>query len=257
MSDNVIEINNLSSVFGKKIVHQDLNLSIKRGEVLGLVGGSGSGKTTLLREVIMLNKPTSGEIKVFGQILAKTNAAQQLALRQRWGMMFQQGALFTSLTVLENVCFPLKEFTDLSDALIQEVGLYKLSMANFPLESVNCYPSELSGGMVKRAALARAIVQDAEILFLDEPTAGLDPESAAALDSLILSLKHSLELTIVIVTHDLDTLWRVTDRVAFLGEKKVLAVDNMHNLSNHEHPMLKAYFSGPRGRAASPIEKER
>lgn len=247
-----IEITNLSTVFGKNVVHQDLNLQIERGEILGLVGGSGSGKTTLVREILMLTRPAAGSIHVFGQDILSASSKQQLQLRQHWGMMFQHGALFSSMTVLENVCFPLREFTKLSLAMVQEIALYKLSLAKFPLDLVHLYPAELSGGMIKRVALARAIVQDAEILFLDEPTAGLDPTSAAGLDELVLHLKKLLGLTIVVITHDVDTLWRVTDRVAFLGEKRVLAIDTMQNLHTNPHPLLQAYFSGPRGRAATP-----
>ena len=249
-TDTIVRIRDLKTSFGDNIIHEHVDLDIKKGEILGIVGGSGSGKTTLLREIIMLQKPAAGLITVYGQDILLASVKQQKQLRQRWGMMFQQGALFTSLTVLENICFPLREFTQLSDALIKEVALLKLKMANFPLDLAHLYPAELSGGMLKRAALARAIAQDAKLLFLDEPTAGLDPETAGALDELVKRLRDYLGLTIVIVTHDLDTLWQITDRVAFLGEKRVLAVDTIKKLSTSTHPLLKAYFQGPRARSA-------
>ncbi len=244
-TDIIIRIRDLKTSFAEHIVHEHLDLDVRKGEILGIVGGSGSGKTTLMREIIMLQKPTAGSITVYEQDVLAASERQQKQLCQRWGVMFQQGALFTSLTVLENVCFPLQEFTQLSAELIKEIALLKLKMANFPLNSAGLYPAELSGGMLKRAALARAIVQDAELLFLDEPTSGLDPETAGAFDELVRRLRDSLELTIVIVTHDLDTLWQITDRVAFLGEKRVLAIDSIENLSKSAHPLLKAYFQRP------------
>jgi phospholipid/cholesterol/gamma-HCH transport system ATP-binding protein len=241
--ETVIDIQNVQTEFDGHVIHQALNLSIYRGEILGLMGGSGSGKTTLLRTIMMLIKPTSGTIHLLGHPILKISRLESLLLKQRLGVLFQHGALFTSMTVLENVSFPLKEYTQMSPKLIEEIALYKLAMTNFPLNLVHLYPSELSGGMVKRAALARAIVQDAEILFLDEPTAGLDPESAAILDELILSLKKWLGLTIVVITHDRDTLWNVTDRVAFLGEKRVILVDTMEQLQLEKHPLVQSYFS--------------
>jgi len=247
----IIDIVNLNTVFGQSIVHENLNLQIYKGEVLGIVGGSGSGKTTLIREILMLTKPKSGSINVLNKDLASLSVVEQQKLSQNWAMMFQDGALFTSLTVLENVSFPLQEFTQLRPSLIREIALYKLSMVKFPLDLADLYLSELSGGMIKRAALARAIALDAQILFLDEPTAGLDPESAASLDELILHLKNLLKLTVIIITHDIDTLWRVTDRVAFIGEKRVLAIDSIDKLCMSSHPLLQAYFTGPRGRVAA------
>ena len=244
----MIEVNNLRSCFGSTVIHEDLDLSVKRQEVLALVGGSGAGKTTLIRQILTLLQPAAGSIKVFGENIHKCSSKEQLKVKHRWGVMFQQGALFSALTVLENTCFPLQEFTHLSDAVIEELAMLKISMAKFPLEAVNKYPSELSGGMLKRAALARAIVMDPELLFLDEPTSGLDPNSAAALDELILSLKNTLGLTVVVITHDLDSLWKVADRVAFLGEKKVIAVGTMPELLRSTHPLLVDYFQGPRGR---------
>lgn len=244
-----IEIRDLKNQFGDHVIHQDLNLTIERGEILGIVGGSGCGKTTLLRAILLLLRPTAGSIKVFGQEILKGGAQADL-IRKKWGVLFQEGALFSSLTVLENVCFPLREFTQLDKSLIEEIALLKISLSQFPLESVHKYPSELSGGMLKRAALARAIALDPELLFLDEPTAGLDPESAGALDKLIADLQLLLGLTIVVVTHDLDTLWQVTNRVAFLGNKKVIEVAPISELIHSSDPQIQAYFSGPRARTA-------
>ncbi len=247
----VIDITGLKMGYGDTIIHQDVNLTVARGEILGLAGGSGSGKTTLLRAILMLLRPRAGKLHVFGQNVMKASAGQELKIRKRCGMMFQQGALFSSLTVLENIAFPLIEFTDFSKKLAHEIAILKASMAKFPVDALNKYPSELSGGMLKRAAIARAIAMDPELLFLDEPTAGLDPHSAAALDELVLDLRRILNLTIVIVTHDLDTLWQVTDRVAFLGEGKVLAVEPMKTLAQHQHLLIHDYFKGPRARSAA------
>lgn len=251
----LVEIQNVTTRFGSAVVHEKLNLTIHRGEILAIVGGSGSGKTTLMREILMLHRPSAGCIKVFGHDIVTADIATQMAIRKRWGVMFQQGALFSSLTVLENVSFPLLEFTDLSKELVHEIAQIKLSMAKFPLEAMLKYPAELSGGMLKRAALARAIALDPELLFLDEPTSGLDPQSAGFLDELVLNLQASLGLTIVVVTHDMDTLWKVPNRVAFLGEKRVLAVGPMDELVKTEHRLLWDYFEGPRARAAQDAAK--
>ncbi|HSW71672.1 MAG TPA: ATP-binding cassette domain-containing protein [Gammaproteobacteria bacterium] len=244
----VIEIKNLSTYLGGAWVNKDLNLEIQKGEVLGIVGGSGSGKTTLLREILYLQKPHSGSIQIFGKELATTSATHLLALQKRWGVLFQQNALFSSLTVLDNVAFPLKEHTDLDKRTIKDLALLKLLMAGLPTEAALKYPAELSGGMQKRAALARAIVLDPELLFLDEPTTGLDPNSASGIDDLILNFQATMGLTIVLITHDLDTLWRVTNRVAFLAEGKVLCVAAMAQLVNNPHPLIQQFFNGPRGR---------
>lgn len=256
MHDAVISINNLQTQFGTNIIHQALDLEIPAHNIFGIVGGSGSGKTTLLRTILMLLKPTMGSIRVFNQDILHATPQEELAVRKRCGMMFQQGALFSSLTVLENICFPLVEYTAFNKSLIREIAMLKASMARFPIDALNKYPSELSGGMLKRAAIARAIVMDPELLFLDEPTAGLDPQSAEGLDELVINLKQTLNLTIVLITHDLDTLWRVTDQVAFLGEKRVLAVDSMSGLAQHQHPLIREYFHGPRARAAQHTQQD-
>lgn len=248
--DTIIEISRLHTRFGTAVVHEDINLTVKRGEIFALAGSSGCGKSTLLREIIQLQRPDSGTIKVFGRDVHSIGDDEVLELRRRWGMMFERGALFSALTVAENVAMPLHEHTDLSDELIDEIVTIKIVLAGLPASAGAKYPSELSGGMRKRAALARAIALDPELLFLDEPTAGLDPLSASGLDELVRHLKELLGLTILIVTHDLDLLWRVADRVAVLGDGHVLGMGTMEDLSKSEHPMVREYFYGPRGRAA-------
>lgn len=249
-TSTIIDIEHLDTRFEDHWVHKDLNLKVNRGEVLGIVGGSGSGKTTLLREILGLNKPSGGSIRLFGLELTTASPATLLQIQTRWGVLFQQNALFSSLTLLENVSFPLIEHTQLDSDTVRHLATLKILMAGLPMESLSLYPSELSGGMQKRAGIARAIVLDPELIFLDEPTAGLDPNTAAGFDDLILNLQSTMGLTIVIVTHDLDSLWKVTNRVAFLGEKRVLCVDSMQNLAKNTHPEIHEFFSGPRGRAA-------
>lgn len=249
----IIEIKNVKIQLGGDWIHKDINLTVSRGEIVAIVGGSGSGKTTLLREMLMLQRPNAGSIKIFGQEVINVSSATQRAIQRRWGVLFQQNALFSSLTLLENTAFPLVEHTDLHKKVIRELAALKISLTGLPVESVTKFPSELSGGMQKRAALARAIVLDPELIFLDEPTAGLDPGSAGGLDELILNLRSTMGLTVVIITHDLDTLWRVTDRVAFLGEGKVLCVDEMAKLIKNPHPLIQEFFGGVRGRTAQGI----
>lgn len=245
-SDNIIEITGLKNYLGGRWVHDGLDLTVKQGEIIGIIGASGCGKTTLLRTILMLRQATAGEVRVFDIDVANCSEQESMAVRKRWGVMFQSGALFSALTLLENVMFPMKEFTQLSKKMEAEIGLLKIALAGLELEAAYKYPAELSGGMRKRAALARAIAMDPELLFLDEPTAGLDPKSAGELDDLVLELRENLGLTFVMVTHDLDTLWRVPDRVVFMGEGKVLAAEPMATLVQHSHPVIQAYFSGPR-----------
>lgn len=247
-----IAISQLTTRFGEHVVHAGLDLLIERGEIFALVGGSGSGKSTLLREIILLQQPESGSIKVLGVDLAEIADAAALALRQRWGVMFQSGGLFGSLTVRENIGLPLREHTALSNRLIDEMADWKLAMSGLEPTVGAQYPAELSGGMMKRASLARALALDPELLFLDEPTAGLDPESAGEIDQLIRKLRDLFGLTIVLITHDLDLLWQVTDRVAVLGDGKVQGVGSMAELADIDHPAIRKYFDGARGRAAQP-----
>ncbi len=249
-TDAIIEIHNLQTRFGSTVIHNNLNLTINRGEVLGIVGGSGSGKTTLLRAILALNPVYSGSIKIFGEELTTASHETLLKIQRRWGVLFQQNALFSSLTLQENVSFPLQEHTKLDPDTIEQLALLKIMMAGLPESSALKYPSELSGGMQKRAGLARAIVMDPELIFLDEPTAGLDPNTAEGFDELILNLQKTMGLTIVMITHDLDSLWKVTDRVAFLGQGVVLAVEPMAELVKNPNPLIHEFFQGARGRIA-------
>ena len=251
----VIEVSKVSTRFGDHVVHSDLDLEVRRDEIFALVGGSGSGKSTLLREMILLHRPDSGSIRVLGIDLRKLGDPEALALRQRWGVMFQHGGLFGSLTVNENIGLPLREHTGLEDVLIDEIAAWKLAMTGLKPEVGAQYPSELSGGMMKRASLARALALDPELLFLDEPTAGLDPDSAAGVDELVRRLRDLFGLTIVMITHDLDLLWQVADRVAVLAEGKVQGIGSMSELSHTDHPAIRQFFDGPRGRAAQEQSK--
>lgn len=253
-NDPVIDIRALSTRFGAHVVHHDINLQVRRAEVFAIIGGSGSGKSTLLREMILLHQPSSGSIKVFGVDLKDLSRDDALDLRLRWGVMFQHGGLFGSLTVLENIGLPLREHTPLSDAEIDDIAAEKLALAGLKPEVGAQYPAQLSGGMMKRASLARALALDPELLFLDEPTAGLDPQSAAGVDELVLHLRDQLGLTIVMISHDLDLLWQVTDRVAVLGDGTLQAVGSMAELSQLDNPWIKPFFEGARGRAAQAAE---
>jgi phospholipid/cholesterol/gamma-HCH transport system ATP-binding protein len=246
----VIEINKVSTRFGDHVVHSELDLEVRQSEVFALVGGSGSGKSTLLREMILLHRPDSGSIRVLGVDLDGLTDEGALELRRRWGVMFQHGGLFGSLSVNENLGLPLREHTGLDDVLIDEIVAWKLAMTGLEPEVGAKYPSELSGGMMKRASLARALALDPELLFLDEPTAGLDPESAGGVDLLVRKLRDMFGLTIVMITHDLDLLWQVADRVAVLGEGKVQGIGSMSELSHLDNPAIRQFFDGPRGRAA-------
>ncbi|BCB25798.1 ABC transporter ATP-binding protein [Sulfurimicrobium lacus] len=249
-NDPIVEVSNIYTRFGAAVVHENVSLSVQRGEIFALAGGSGCGKSTLLREIIALQPPISGSIKVFGQEVLGLDDEAALPLRRRWGVMFERGALFSSLTVLENVALPLREHTDLERGLIDEIAALKIALTGLPSSAGAKFPNELSGGMRKRAALARALALEPELVFLDEPTAGLDPLSASGFDKLVKNLKESLGLTIMMVTHDLDLLWQVADRVAVLGENRVLGIGTMDELSQAEHPIIREYFYGTRGRAA-------
>ncbi len=242
----IVAMRKVCTRFGSHVVHADLDLEIRPGEIFAIAGGSGSGKSVLLREMILLQRPTSGAIELFGEDIAKLSRAEAHALRRRWGVMFQHGGLFSSLTVRENVGLPLREHSTLDDALIDEIADWKLSLTGLPADAGAKAPSELSGGMLKRASLARAISLDPELLFLDEPTSGLDPASSAGVDELILRTHALYGLTIVMVTHDLDLLWQVSDRVAVLGEGRVVAIGSMEELSHDAHPIVQAYFADPR-----------
>jgi len=248
--ENVIEISNIFTRFGNAVVHDNVSMQVRRGEIFALVGSSGCGKSTLLREILLLHRPQSGSIRVFGKEVLGMDDEAALSLRKSWGVMFERSALFSSLTVAENVGLPMREHTRMSNALIEELIAVKIALAGLPASAGAKFPSELSGGMRKRAALARSMALDPELLLLDEPTAGLDPLSASGFDELVLHLQQSLGLTIMMVTHDLDLLWRVADRVAVLGEGKVLGVGTMEELSESPHPVIREYFYGPRGRAA-------
>ncbi len=249
--DTVIDVQHVATRFGSHVVHSDVNFQVQRAEVFALIGGSGSGKSTLLRELIMLQQPDAGSIAVLGVDLLEIGAEQATALRQRWGVVFQHGGLFGAMTVQENIALPLQEHTQLSPRLIQDLAAWKLDMVGLPAEVAAQYPSELSGGMLKRASLARALALDPELLFLDEPTAGLDPISAGGVDELVQRLRELFGLTVVMVTHDLDTLWQVADRVAVLADGQVAALGTMAALSTSKIDSVKAYFVGPRSRAAA------
>lgn len=246
----IIEMKNVKVQLGGVWVHNGINLSAQPGEILSIVGGSGSGKTTLLREMLMLQKIDAGSIRLLDCEVTSASPEKLLAVQRRSGVLFQQNALFSSLTVLENTAFPFEEHTSLDKKTIRELALLKIQLAGLPIDAAIKYPAELSGGMQKRAAIARAIALDPELLFLDEPTAGLDPESAAALDELILNLQETMGLTIILVTHDLDSLWRVTNRVAFLQKGTVLCVEPIQELIKNPDPEIQAFFNGPRGRMA-------
>ena len=249
--ENPIVVEGLRNCFGEQVIHDGLDLQVRRGEILGVVGGSGTGKSVLMRSIIGLQIPDEGHVHVFGRAITTGDPDDVVGVRNRWGVLFQGGALFSTLTVGENVEVPLKKFyPELSDELMHEIARYKIQLSGLPEEAVNKFPSELSGGMKKRAGLARALALDPELLFLDEPTAGLDPIGAAAFDRLTRELKQTLGLTVFLITHDLDTLHEICDRVAVLADHKVIAVDTVPNLMKLDHPWIQEYFNGPRGRAA-------
>jgi phospholipid/cholesterol/gamma-HCH transport system ATP-binding protein len=249
--NSIISVRGLRNGFGEQIVHDGLDLEVRRGEILGVVGGSGTGKSVLMRSIIGLQPPLGGEVTVFGEETLDREELETIDIRKRWGVLFQGGALFSTLTVAENVEMPLREFyPELKQSLLDEIAAYKVVMTGLPPDAGPKYPAELSGGMKKRAGLARALALDPELLFLDEPTAGLDPIGAAAFDELIASLQNTLGLTVFLITHDLDTLYAICDRVAVLADKKVIAVGTIDELLALDHPWIQEYFRGPRGRAA-------
>ena len=249
--ENLIEIRGLLSQFGEQVIHKDLDLDVVRGEVLGVVGGSGTGKTVLLNSIIGLKEPEGGTIRIFGHDTSNLTAEQSADTERRTGTLFQQGALFSSLSVLDNVASPLVEHTRLPKNTIRELAEMKIAMVGLKPESHHQKPSELSGGMRKRVGLARALALDPELLFLDEPTAGLDPIGAAAFDELIRNLSDDLGLTVFMITHDLDSLYAICDKVAVLADKRVVAKATVQELERSDHPWIKEYFLGPRGRAAT------
>ncbi len=253
MSDDpIITVRGLRNSFGEQVVHENLDIEVMPGEILGVVGGSGTGKSVLLRSIIGLQEPDQGEICIFGENVDRQTAEENLDLRRRWGVLFQNGALFSTLTVAENVQVPLREFyKNIDEQLLSEIATFKIVMSGLSADTAPKYPSELSGGMRKRAALARALALDPTLLFLDEPTAGLDPIGAAAFDELILELRKALGLTVFLITHDLDTLHAICDRVAVLADKKVIAAAPIEELLELDHPWIQEYFNGPRGRAAT------
>ncbi|MEM6828224.1 MAG: ATP-binding cassette domain-containing protein [Pseudomonadota bacterium] len=251
-----IVVEGLVNQFGTSRVHDGLDLTVRRGEILGVVGGSGTGKSVLMRSIIGLQVPAEGRIEVLGRTLTDLDPDGSIGVRCRWGVLFQGGALFSTLTVGENVEVPLKQFyPELEPDLRAEIARYKVLLSGLPEDATDKYPSELSGGMKKRAGLARALALDPELLFLDEPTAGLDPIGAAKFDQLTKELQETLGLTVFLITHDLDTLHEICDRVAVLAEKKVIAVGTIPELIETGHPWIVEYFQGVRGRAAKASQK--
>jgi phospholipid/cholesterol/gamma-HCH transport system ATP-binding protein len=253
----IIEVKGLRNSFGSQVIHENLDLEVKRGEIIGVVGGSGTGKSVLMRSIIGLQKPDSGEITVLGESTIDRDEEDLQGLRKRWGILFQGAALFSTLTVAENVQVPLREFYPrLSLGFMDEIASYKIVMSGLPADAGPKYPAELSGGMKKRAGVARALALDPELLFLDEPTAGLDPIGAAAFDQLIKELQDALGLTVFLITHDLDTLYAICDRVAVLADRRVVAIGTIPELLALDHEWIQEYFRGPRGRAAENAVKK-
>ena len=254
--DNVIEVRGLKNCFGEQVVHEGLDLDLRRGEILGVVGGSGTGKSVLMRSIIGLQKPESGEIRVFGRDMLGASVGESRDIRRRWGVLFQGAALFSTLTVTENVQLPIREYYGRIDQqLMDEIAAYKIAMVGLAEDAGAKFPAELSGGMKKRAGIARALALDPDLMFLDEPTAGLDPIGAAAFDELISQLRDALHLSVFLITHDLDTLYAICDRVAVLADQKVIAVGTIPELLALDHQWIQEYVRGARGRAAAPAER--
>ena len=252
----VVEISGLWTKFGRTVVHQDLNLEIFAGEIMTIVGGSGTGKTVLLRQILGLERPARGCVKVFGEDISEADAEQLQRMRNHWGMLFQQGALYSALTVFDNIATPMRELRALPEDVIYDAVLLKMHMVGLGIEHANKMPSDLSGGMIKRASLARALALEPQLLFLDEPTAGLDPDLSDAFVALIQSLHRELGLTVVMVTHDLDTLFALTTRGAVLAEKHVIAVGPTRDVLEVDHPFIKEFFLGARGQRALEVLDE-
>ncbi|MBA3527622.1 MAG: ABC transporter ATP-binding protein [Pseudomonadota bacterium] len=256
--ETVITVKGVRNAFGEAVIHDNLDLTVRRGEILGVVGGSGTGKSVLMRSIIGLQTPSDGEVEVLGENMIGRPEDEAKNIRRRWGILFQNGALFSTLTVAENIEVPIREyFPFIKPPLLHEIASYKIAMSALTPDAGPKYPSELSGGMIKRAGLARALALDPELLFLDEPTAGLDPIAAASFDELILSLQKKLDLTVFLITHDLDTLYAICDRVAVIAEKRVIAVGTIPELLATDHPWIQEYFNGPRGRSAGEADKKR
>jgi phospholipid/cholesterol/gamma-HCH transport system ATP-binding protein len=251
----IIRVRNLKVAFGDKVIMDGLDLDVLRGEILGFVGGSGQGKSVLTRTILGLVRKRRGTIEIFGEDVDRLSPPQRRRLERRIGVMFQQGALFSALTVKQNIQVPMREYLDLPPDLLDELAMVKLDLVGLPQDAADKTPSELSGGMIKRAALARALALDPEIVFLDEPTSGLDPIGAAEFDALIVTLKETLGLTVFMVTHDLDSLYDACDRIAALADRKVIAVGPLATMLASDHPWLKAYFGGERAMARQPAGK--
>jgi phospholipid/cholesterol/gamma-HCH transport system ATP-binding protein len=249
MSEPIISVRGLVNVLGGNLIHDHLDLDVMPGEVMGVVGGSGTGKSVLLRSIVGLNKPKAGSISVFGSVTSELSPIEMRALQFRWGVLFQEGALFSSQTVTENIQVPLRRYTKMSQRLMDEIAAMKIAMVGLPPDAGRKFPSELSGGMRKRAGLARALALDPDLVFLDEPTAGLDPISASHFDELVRSLQQGLGLTVFMVTHDIDTLRATTDRIAVLVGKKI-KIGTVKTLVHDPDPWIQEYFAGKRGRAA-------
>ncbi len=257
VGDVVVEINGLWTKFGRTVVHQDLNLQIYAGEILSIVGGSGTGKTVLLRQMLGLERPARGTVQVFGQDISEADADQLQKMRNHWGMLFQQGALYSALTVFDNIAQPLRELRALPEDVIHDAVLLKMNMVGLGPEHASKMPADLSGGMIKRASLARALALEPQLLFLDEPTAGLDPDLSDAFVALIQSLHRELGLTVVMVTHDLDTLFALSTRIAVVAEKHVIAIGPTRDILKVDHPFIKQFFLGQRGlRALEVLEQQ-
>lgn len=253
MKNIVVDMQDIVTVFGEHVIHDRVSITIHEGEIYALIGGSGSGKSTLLKEMIMLIRPKSGKINVLGMDITAISAEKAGELKTKWGVLFQSGALFSSLTVAENVAITLQEYTDLPRQLINTIVATKIDMVGLPAHAASLFPAQLSGGMIKRASLARALAMDPQILFLDEPTSGLDPVGAEEFDQLILGLRELLGITVVMVTHDLDSIWSIVDRFSVLGNQKIVASGTLDEVINCNHPIIEKFFKGTRGSIRSKL----